>query len=97
MKELYTPCYLYNDVVREGSRRFDALESSVQSSHPKKELYTPCYVEWAVEWALEWLDQGDDNHDGSEQKCKTKWLHVVSFFLANQTLTPAAHAHGVAF
>ena len=26
MKELYTPCYLCHDVVREGSRRFDALE-----------------------------------------------------------------------
>ena len=26
VKELYTPCYLCDDVVREGSRRFDALE-----------------------------------------------------------------------
>ena len=26
LKELYTPCYLCDNVVREGSRRFDALE-----------------------------------------------------------------------
>ena len=26
MKELYTPCYLCDDVVLEGSRRFDTLE-----------------------------------------------------------------------
>ena len=26
VKELYTPCFLCDEVVREGSRRFDALE-----------------------------------------------------------------------
>ena len=26
MKDLYTPCYLCNDVVLEGSRRFNELE-----------------------------------------------------------------------
>ena len=40
MKELYMPCYLCHDVVREGSRRFDALEpprTSVRASR------TPCF------------------------------------------------------
>ena len=26
VKQLYTPCYLCSDVVREGSKRFDVLE-----------------------------------------------------------------------
>ena len=36
MKELYTPCYLCHDVVREGSRRFDALEP------PRTSVRAPC-------------------------------------------------------
>ena len=36
VKELYTPYYSCNDVVREGSRRFAALEL------PHTNSYTPC-------------------------------------------------------
>ena len=40
VKELYTLFYIYNDVVREGSRRFDALELHRTSA---KSPCTPCF------------------------------------------------------
>ena len=40
VKQLYTLCYICNDVVREGSRRFDALELHRTSA---KSPCTPCF------------------------------------------------------
>ena len=45
VKELYTPCYLCHDVVREGSRRFAALEP------PRTTPCTPCFSSFT-----EWFD-----------------------------------------
>ena len=52
VKEHYTLCYICNDVVQEGSRRFDALELHRTSA---KAPCTPCF-------SSKYVDRGQSNH-----------------------------------
>ena len=41
VKEVYIPCYLYGNVVREGSMRFDVLENVVREGLMRFDVLEP--------------------------------------------------------